>query len=421
MPVLRNSNPKYRHHKASGKAVVTLSGQDHYLGPYGSPESREKYNSLVATWLTQGRPAAPSKPSADLSVAEMMLQFFEHVVSYYRRADGTPTSEVNNFRDAVRPLVRLYDRTRASDFGPLALKAVRQEMIGSGWARSYINKNVRRIKQAFKWAVSNELVPATVYHGLQAVEGLKAGRSQARETEPVKPVEERQIEAVVPSLAPQLKAMVELQLLTGMRPGEVCSIRSCDIDTTKDLWVYRPAKHKTQHHGHQREVFLGPKAKEVIQSFMKADLQAFIFSPAEVMAWKRQQWRLARKTPPSCGNKPGTNRRAKPKKQPGQKYSVESYCAAIARACKKADAKARAERAAAYQKVHGTPLPADQDRVMIPHWHPHQLRHNAATRLRKEFGLEAARVVLGHRSAAITEIYAEMDHAKAGTIMEKVG
>ena len=57
----------------------------------------------------------------------------------------------------------------------------------------------------------------------------------------------------------------------------------------------------------------------------------------------------------------------------------------------------------------------------IPHWHPHQLRHNAATRLRKEYGIEAARVVLGHRSAAITEVYAEIDHAKAAEIMLRVG
>ncbi len=45
----------------------------------------------------------------------------------------------------------------------------------------------------------------------------------------------------------------------------------------------------------------------------------------------------------------------------------------------------------------------------------------AATELRKEFGLEAARVILGHRSAAITEVYAEMDRQKAIDAMMKVG
>ena len=46
-------------------------------------------------------------------------------------------------------------------------------------------------------------------------------------------------------------------------------------------------------------------------------------------------------------------------------------------------------------------------------WHPHQLRHNPALFLRKEFGLETARIILGHRSAAITEVYAELDQQKA--------
>ena len=54
-------------------------------------------------------------------------------------------------------------------------------------------------------------------------------------------------------------------------------------------------------------------------------------------------------------------------------------------------------------------------------WHPHQLRHNAATELRKEFGLEAARIILGHRSAAITEVYAERSEEQAIEAMAKVG
>ena len=54
-------------------------------------------------------------------------------------------------------------------------------------------------------------------------------------------------------------------------------------------------------------------------------------------------------------------------------------------------------------------------------WHPHQLRHNAATFLRKEFGLETARIILGHRSSAITEVYAEMDQQKALEAIVRVG
>jgi len=55
-------------------------------------------------------------------------------------------------------------------------------------------------------------------------------------------------------------------------------------------------------------------------------------------------------------------------------------------------------------------------------FHPHQLRHNAATELRKAFGLEAAQLTLGHASAQITDaIYAERDRAKVIEIMRKNG
>jgi integrase len=65
---------------------------------------------------------------------------------------------------------------------------------------------------------------------------------------------------------------------------------------------------------------------------------------------------------------------------------------------------------------------ADVQRWREAHrWHPHQLRHNAATRLRKQYGLEAARVVLGQKSGAVAEIYAEIDLTKAEKIMAEVG
>ena len=50
MPRLSLRPPKYRKHKASGQALVTLNGRDFYLGPHGSPESRADYDRLVAEW-----------------------------------------------------------------------------------------------------------------------------------------------------------------------------------------------------------------------------------------------------------------------------------------------------------------------------------------------------------------------------------
>ena len=57
----------------------------------------------------------------------------------------------------------------------------------------------------------------------------------------------------------------------------------------------------------------------------------------------------------------------------------------------------------------------------VPVWTPHRLRHNAATQIRKEFGLEAAQLLLGHARADVTQVYAEADEMKALHIAERMG
>lgn len=49
------SLPSYRLHRPSQQGVVTLSGRDFYLGPYGTASSRAEYDRLIAEWLANGR------------------------------------------------------------------------------------------------------------------------------------------------------------------------------------------------------------------------------------------------------------------------------------------------------------------------------------------------------------------------------
>jgi len=57
-----------------------------------------------------------------------------------------------------------------------------------------------------------------------------------------------------------------------------------------------------------------------------------------------------------------------------------------------------------------------------PTRHPHQLRHTAGTRIRREFGLEAAAATLGHSSAKLTdEVYAERDLQRVAEVMKRMG
>jgi integrase len=104
-------------------------------------------------------------------------------------------------------------------------------MIAAGWSRKLINQRVGRVRRAFKFGVENELVPAAVLHALAAVPGLQAGRTAARETAPVEPADDAVVDATQPFLRPAVRAMVWVQRLTGMRPGEVCQLRAADHDT----------------------------------------------------------------------------------------------------------------------------------------------------------------------------------------------
>jgi integrase len=393
--------PSYRHHRPSNQAVVTLDGQDIYLGRYGSPESRAEFDRLLAEWLSNGRRLPAPVAGSDITVNELAEAYLRHADAYYVK-NGKPTVEPGNIRLAIRPLRQLYGHTLAREFGPVALKAVRNAMAEADICRSEINRRIGRIVRIFKWAVSEELVPPSVHQALQTVPGLRRGRADVREAEPVRPVPDAFVDAIKAYVSRQIWAMVELQRLTGMRPGEVCTMRSADIDTSGRVWTYTPERHKTEHHDRERRIYLGPTAQAILRPWLRAELTAYLFSPAVAMAERRAAMRERRRT----GVQPSQRNRAKPKpeKRPGDAYTVESYRRAIAYGIKRANAE-RAKR--------GEPE--------VPSWHPHRLRHSAATRLRREFGLDTARAVLGHSSPAVTELYAEMDGTKAAEAMERVG
>lgn len=421
MPRLLHRPPKYRMHRASGQALVTFEGRDHYLGAYGSKASRTEYDRLVGEWLANGR-RAPG-PAGDLTIVELLAAYWRHAETYYRKPDGTPSRELGVLRIALRPLNRLYAQTQAVQFGPLALRALSEEMIRLGWVRSSINKQLSRVRAVFRWGAANEIVPPDIHLALKAVDGLRRGRTAAKESLPVRPVPDAHVEATLPHLSRQVRAMVEMQLLTGMRPGEVCAMRGCDLDITGRLWTYRPATHKTQHHGHDRTIYIGPKAQGVLAPFLRTDLSAHLFSPADAVVEQRASRHAARKTPITQGNGPGTNRRRSPKRAAGACYDATSYRRAIARACERAFV-----MPAEFRPQHEDGPASREERAAKRRawraanvWHPHQLRHTAATRLRKEYGLEAAQVILGHKSLAVTEIYAEKNVATAVRIMGEVG
>ncbi|MDG2148552.1 MAG: site-specific integrase [Planctomycetota bacterium] len=427
--------PRLTLHKASGRAVVRLCGKDHYCGPWGSPTAVREYDRLIAMFLANDRrlPNVNGQVNTDLSIAELVVAYMKFAKLYYRKKQHTEspapdankaallvkqeeaneakqclsaqhgkrpsivhmeeTSEVQLLASAFSPLLTLFGVERVTQFTCSKLKIVRSIFVERGNSLKTCNEQTRRIKRLFRWAVENEMAAPDIYQALQAVRGLRKGRGEAREPEPVRPVPEEHIRKTLPHLSGHVAALVELLLHTGARVGEVLTMRVGDIAITDDVWEYRPLSHKTAHHGHGRVILLGRRAQEALRPFLKADPSAFVFSPKEAARLASREARQQRKTPLTPSQR-ARRPKESPKRSPGDAYTPASVRRAIARACEKAG---------------------------IESWHPHQLRHNAATRLREMAGLDVAQTVLGHRRADVTQVYAETSLEKARNVVRKYG
>lgn len=388
------SVPRYRKHKASGQAIVTLSGQMFYLGHYGTKTSKAEYDRQVAEWLARGRQPLNEEGGepSELPIVELIVRFKEWAEGHYICRRGKVANEVTAILSATKILRELYGREPANSFGPLKLKAVRERMIQAGWSRGHINEQVSRIRRMFRWGVGDELVRAEVHQALEAVRDLAAGRCEARETSPVLPVADATVNLTLDCLPPLVADMVRLQRLTGCRPEEVCNLKPCQVDTTGEVWSYRPPEHKTKHQGRERVIFIGPKGQAILRPYLLREKGAYCFVPAESEKKRREAAHEECITPLKHGNRPGSNRKPKPARAAGQRYTTDSYRRAITRACEldfdmpselreappdetPEQLQARRVEAAAWREVNC--------------WAPNQLRHSKATEIRKRFGLEA--------------------------------
>lgn len=199
MPRLVNATPKYRRHRASGQAVVTIAGKDHYLGPHGTKASHREYDRLVGEWLAAGRPLNPAPAGPELTIVELAAEFWRYAKEKYRK-NGRSTGTAENFKPVLSLLKKRYGHTLAADFGPLALKALQNAMVAEGHSRRYVNDNTHRIRRMFRWAQSEQRLPKGTYEDLLTVECLAAGNTPAKESVPVQPVSDVTVDATLPHL-----------------------------------------------------------------------------------------------------------------------------------------------------------------------------------------------------------------------------
>jgi integrase len=243
----------------------------------------------------------------------------------------------------------------------------------------------------FAYAVEEDLIPGTVYHALLAVKGLRKGAPGVREAKKIRPVPREHIKAVLGKAHAVLKAMLLFAYRTGARPGEVCALKPCHLDRTGKVWVYQvpPDANKTEHHDQERMVYIGPQAQKILKPWMEnVGPDQHVFSPARAEALRQAARRDSRKTPlwPSHLKRLAARKKAHPKRAKRDSYDPASFRRAVKRLC---------------------------DAVGVPTWTPNRLSHNAAIRFRKKYGIEVARVLLGHRKLSTTENYAEPNARKA--------
>jgi integrase len=282
-----NVFPSYLLHKQSGQARVRINGRDVLLGPYGSDESRIEYGQLIAK-LAGGVPidpiadskrgSLPRNESDDPgpSVGEICLVFLKHAETHYVK-NGKRTSEYDCMKSVIRPLNELYGRLPAKDFGPLALKAVRQKFVELGWVRVSCNKGVNRIRHIFKYAIGNELIDASVLAKLKCVGPLLEGRTEARDNAPRTAVDAERIDAVQKRVSPLVCDLIDLQRLTGARSGELLKLSTGLLDRSADVWTAELSDHKTIHHKKNRTLHFGPQAQLILTKYLSADPDTKLF------------------------------------------------------------------------------------------------------------------------------------------------
>src|SRR5262245_34871842 len=126
MPTSLTHTPGYRRQSFKSKrgkpkradlAFVEVNGERRYLGVYGSPESREEYDRVIAEYLAHGRVVSTKKIS--LTIINLAADYLRWAEKDYTRQDGSVSPQLSIVRHVIARIVKLYGSTPVEEFGPL--------------------------------------------------------------------------------------------------------------------------------------------------------------------------------------------------------------------------------------------------------------------------------------------------------------
>ena len=333
-----NPIPKYTLH-SSGRARIYFNSVFKYLpGDYNSPESRQAFYEMCEIIHATGDWPVEVAPKTPLTVMDLGIKYLAYCVAYYGHNKKGRTEAVN-LKYAVDAMTDLWGSRLASDFDPQKLKAVRKSLIKKGQVRRTVNKRATQIVALYKWAVEEGLVEPDVWQRLAAVKPIAPGREGAIDNPDVVPVTSSQYELALPHLPAGVRIAIQVQRLTGMRSKELLSMTPQDCDMSRDHWIYRLEKHKTEKHIGVTFVLIPRPAVEILLANMPKTYSDRWFS-----------------------------------------WTVGHQARSVARACLLAG---------------------------VPHWYPHQLRHNLATEINEKLDIVAAQKLLRHTDPRMTRRYSK--------------
>jgi len=332
-------------------------------GTHALAEGKGESLAISIAWqmwnkALRSEPSTQPNQQASFTLQDVCQKFFAWAETYYRRADGTQTSEAYNCKNALTSLLTCCEKKYIDDIAYHDILDVRQSLIDARLARNTINQRVGIWKRFFAWALENRYCSAHTKSEVWAIVNLKKNRSQAKETKDVTPTPHWPVKRTLPYMTKKFQDIIRIIEFSGARRSEITKLRHDDIvDIGENCLVCHPEHHKTAHKGKLRQIVFGPRATALLRPYLDLPSSEYVFPPDE-------------------------------QKLHGGNYSKDRINVVVKRAIER----------------------GRKSGLGIPHWTPNQLRHACGTRVRKKFGGEAARIILGHANgdtgaARITDRY----------------
>ena len=259
------------------------------------------------------------------------LAFWQHAKQRYVK-HGRPTSEIRSFRTALQPVRQLYGRQPVSQFRPAGLGRLSPET-DRGWHLPQADQSARTAAsgRCSSSAWPTRVVPESVWRALCAVEGVAVTEKRPNQTGQA-------------GFRGTHRGDQTLRHAAGGRHDRP-SASGRAVVRGKPAWCVPSTLTRRGRSGNTGRIpikastttrkgwsSLVPHAQAILKPWLKKNLHAYVFSPAEGRAWYQTLRAANRKTPKPRGRQ-SSRKKSPPMRAPGDHYTSLSYGHAVQRAC----------------------------------------------------------------------------------------